>query len=153
MRQSAFIRHVIIFFVLIFSIVLVTNYDSVFAAHIDSHHDDFMRQQGMTNENIGESIIIYAVRVSTDQISIVKELHNPEIVESYSPLAVQVNSGTTVTWTNDDFVTHTVTDTEGSFDSEFIQAGNAWDYTFEKPGEFDYFCMLHPWMNGTVSVI
>ncbi len=53
---------------------------------------------------------------------------------------------------NDDFVAHTVTDIEDSFDSGFVQAGSTWSYTFEKAGEFDYLCTLHPWMTGTVSV-
>ncbi|MFB5635734.1 MAG: plastocyanin/azurin family copper-binding protein, partial [Nitrosopumilus sp.] len=61
-------------------------------------------------------------------------------------------SGTTVTWTNEDFVIHTVTDKENSFDSGFIQAGKTWSYQFEKPGELDYFCTLHPWMQGTVTI-
>ncbi len=93
-----------------------------------------------------------ALKIETDKVSIVKESYNPEIVESYNPTAIQINSGTTVTWTNDDFVAHTVTDTGDLFDSEFIQAGSTWSYTFEKSGEWDYLCTLHPWMTGTVSV-
>ncbi len=109
--------------------------------------------QLISYDNLGVSAVIDAVKVSTDQVSIVKDSWNPDIVESYVPLAIQVNLGTTVAWTNDDFVAHTVTDTEYSFDSGFIQAGNDWSYTFEKSGEWDYFCTLHPWMKGTVSVI
>jgi plastocyanin len=98
-----------------------------------------------------------AIKIETDKVSIVKESWNPEIVESYNPTAVEVNLGTTVTWTNDDFVAHTVTidqysSSYESFDSGFIQAGSPWSYTFEKTGEFGYLCTLHPWMKGTVSV-
>jgi FtsP/CotA-like multicopper oxidase with cupredoxin domain len=108
--------------------------------------------QIISYENLGESTTIDAAKVSTDQVSIVKESYNPDIVESYSPLAVQVNSGDTITWTNDDFVAHTVTDIKESFDSGFIQAGSTWSHTFEESGEWDYFCTLHPWMKGAVSV-
>jgi plastocyanin len=103
-------------------------------------------------ENLGEATTIDAIKIQTNQISIVKDSWNPEIVESYNPTAVEVTSGTTVTWTNDDFVVHTVTDNEYSFDSGFVQAGSTWSYTFEKTGEFGYLCTLHPWMQGTVSV-
>ena len=108
--------------------------------------------QIISYENLGESETIDAEKISTDQVSIVKDSWNPDIVESYDPLAVQVSPRTTVTWTNDDFVVHTVTDIEESFDSGFIQAGSTWSYTFEEPGDWDYFCTLHPWMKGTVSV-
>ncbi|MEK0341921.1 MAG: plastocyanin/azurin family copper-binding protein, partial [Nitrosopumilus sp.] len=104
-------------------------------------------------ENLGEATTSDAIKIETDQVSIVKESYNPEIVESYNPTSIEVNSGTTATWTNDDFVAHTVTDIEGSFDSGFIQAGSTWSYTFEKSGEWDYLCTLHPWMKGTVNVI
>jgi plastocyanin len=103
-------------------------------------------------ENLGDVTTSDAIKIETDKVSIVKESWNPEIIESYNPTAVEVNSGTTVTWTNDDFVAHTVTDIEESFDSGFIQSGSTWSYTFEKSGEWDYLCTLHPWMKGTVSV-
>jgi len=91
--------------------------------------------------------------VSADKVSIVKESWNPEITESYAPIAVKVESGTTVTWTNDDIVIHTVTEQESeSFDSGFIQAGASWDYTFDNSGEYNYYCTLHPWMKGAVLV-
>jgi plastocyanin len=110
--------------------------------------------QIISYENLGEvtTATSDAIKIETNQVSIVKESYNPEIVESYDPIAIEVNSGTTVTWTNDDFVAHTVTDIEDSFDSGFIQAGSTWSNTFEKSGEWDYLCTLHPWMKGTVSV-
>jgi len=91
-------------------------------------------------------------KVQTDKVSIVKNSWNPEITESYAPLAIEVLAGTTVTWTNDDSVVHTVTETENKFDSEFIQAGSDWKFKFENEGEYGYFCTLHPWMKGAVIV-
>ena len=77
--------------------------------------------------------------IQTDKISIVKESWNPKIVESYTPIAANVKPGTTVTWTNNDMVVHTVTEQESeSFDSGFIQAGSEWQYTFEESGGYSY---------------
>ena len=62
--------------------------------------------------------------------------------------------GATVTWTNDDTtMPHTVTDANGSFDSGLIQPSGTWSYTFDKPGDFEYFCTLHPWMRAKISVM
>lgn len=103
-------------------------------------------------ENLGKSVKVDAQKIQTNDVSIVKDSWNPDIIESYDPIAIQVSSGSTVTWTNNDSVVHTVTDSEKSFDSEFIQAGKTWSHTFDEPGEYDYICTLHPWMTGTVSV-
>ncbi len=106
----------------------------------------------ITYDNLGESTVIDAEKIKTDKVTIVKDSWNPKIIESYDPIAIEITSGTTVTWTNEDFVIHTVTDDENTFDSGFIQAGKTWSNTFEKSGEYGYLCTLHPWMKGTVSV-
>lgn len=69
-----------------------------------------------------------------------------------------VEAGTTVTWTNDDTSSHTVTSgtpsgTAGDvFDSDIIESGGTFEYTFDESGEYDYFCVIHPWMAGKVTV-
>ena len=103
-------------------------------------------------DNLGESTIIDAKKIQTNNVSIVKDSWSLDTVLSYSPTSIEIDPGTVVTWTNDDTVIHTVTDTQKTFDSEFIQGGGTWQYTFEKPGQYDYLCTLHPWMKGTVSV-
>jgi nitrite reductase (NO-forming) len=60
--------------------------------------------------------------------------------------------GTTVTWTNDDSAMHTVTAVDGSFDSGFFDNGESWSYTFDEPGEYEYYCLPHPWMRAKVVV-
>ena len=70
---------------------------------------------------------------------------------------IEVSVGTTVTWTNEDSTRHTVTsgadDTaDGTFDSDDIEAGKTFSYTFEEEGEFAYFCDIHPTMTGVVVV-
>jgi plastocyanin len=77
---------------------------------------------------------------------------------AYQPNPVQVSVGDTVTWTNDDPTTHTVTSGEnaqpdGRFDSSIMAPQQTFEHTFtEGPGEYPYFCVLHPNMVGTVSV-
>ena len=72
----------------------------------------------------------------------------------YSVNVLMVALGTTVTWTNDDpGMPHTVTAVDGSFDSGVMQTGATFSYTFDKPGDFEYFCTLHPWMRAKVTVM
>ena len=104
-------------------------------------------------ENLGESNMGDIKGVQTNVVSIVKDSWSPDVVESYFPLSIEIIPGTTVTWTNDDSMIHTVTDAKKTFDSEFIPSGGTWQYTFEKPGQYDYLCTLHPWMKGIVNVV
>jgi plastocyanin len=76
----------------------------------------------------------------------------------YDPELLTVDSGTTVIWNNDDSTIHTVTagtaenGPSGRFDSELIGAGESFEYTFSTSGTEDYYCIVHPWMTGTVTV-
>lgn len=71
----------------------------------------------------------------------------------YSVNMLMVSLGTTVTWTNDDpAMPHTVTAVDGTFDSGLLQPGQSWSHTFDAPGEFEYFCTLHPWMRAKLMV-
>lgn len=76
----------------------------------------------------------------------------------YDPAEVTVSVGATVTWTNDDTAAHTVTSgtptdgPDGIFDSSIVMSGNTFEYTFEEAGDYDYFCIVHPWMTGKVTV-
>jgi plastocyanin len=70
----------------------------------------------------------------------------------YSPNILTVPVGTTVTWINKDVSVHTVTDRGRLFNSGNMRKGKKWSYTFTKAGEFDYYCIPHPWMVGKVIV-
>jgi plastocyanin len=69
---------------------------------------------------------------------------------AFDPSAIIVPTGTTVAWTNDDSVPHTVTSTDGVFDSGILDPGGSFSFTFNEPGSFDYVCQLHPQMQGSV---
>ena len=76
----------------------------------------------------------------------------------YDPETIEVETGTTVVWTNVDSVAHTVTSTNPDaespeyFDSGLMAQGAVYERTFAEQGNFEYFCILHPWMVGTVVV-
>jgi plastocyanin len=66
--------------------------------------------------------------------------------------AITVKPGTTVTWTNGDDIPHTVVSKDGVFKSRVLDTGDKFSFTFAKPGQFGYFCSLHPHMTGTIVV-
>ncbi len=68
---------------------------------------------------------------------------------------VTIKAGTTVIWTNDDTVAHTVTTLAGApvaFDSGVLNPGTTFSYTFTQTGTYPYYCMIHPFMKGNVTV-
>jgi plastocyanin len=77
---------------------------------------------------------------------------------AFQPNPLIIQKGSTVTWNNEDLVTHTVT--SGSvfndpqmgkeFDSGLI--GKTFEHIFKKTGEYPYFCQVHPTMQGKVIV-
>ncbi len=86
----------------------------------------------------------------------------------YEPKKLTIPQGTTVTWRNDDTEPHSVTSgtggglisvqtgakgkPDGIFDSGLFGAGKSWSHKFDSPGTFSYFCTIHPWMEGVVTV-
>ena len=73
---------------------------------------------------------------------------------AFSPANITVKKGTTVTWTNKDSATHTVTSTSGpaSFDSGNLPNGKTYSFTFNTAGTYQYHCTIHSGMTGTVTV-
>ncbi len=78
--------------------------------------------------------------------------------DCFIPSTVVITVGGTVTWENTDTMAHTsssgtpVDGPDGVFDSSLVMAGASFSHTFDSAGTFDYFCMVHPWMTGTVIV-
>jgi predicted secreted protein with PEFG-CTERM motif len=78
----------------------------------------------------------------------------------FVPSTVTIDVGGEVTWSNDDTAAHTVTSgtavngPDGVFDSSLFMAGTTFSFKFDgvEPGEYPYFCMVHPWMEGVVIV-
>ncbi|MFB5619583.1 MAG: plastocyanin/azurin family copper-binding protein [Nitrosopumilus sp.] len=76
----------------------------------------------------------------------------------YLPANITINVGDTVEWINIDTAAHTVTGgspadgPSGVFDSSLVMADASYAFTFNDSGSYDYFCMVHPWMTGSVTV-
>ncbi len=81
-----------------------------------------------------------------------------ETNECYIPFNVSISAGEEITWSNDDSAAHTVTSgtptdgPDGIFDSGLFMAGGTFSVTLDESGEYPYFCMVHPWMTGNISV-
>ncbi len=81
-----------------------------------------------------------------------------ETNECYLPDSVSIKAGDTVIWANDDTAAHTVTSgspsegPSGIFDSSLVIAGDSFEVTFDNSGSYDYFCIVHPWMTGSIQV-
>ena len=72
---------------------------------------------------------------------------------TFAPQRLTVKAGTTVTWTNDDDINHTVTSDDGAtFDSGAFGHGLTFSFTAGQPGTYTYKCSIHPFMKGTIVV-
>jgi len=76
----------------------------------------------------------------------------------YSPQFLTINKGDTVKFFNTDSAAHTYTSgiasdgPSGVFDSSLVMADATYAFTFDAAGSYDYFCMVHPWMTGVITV-
>ena len=101
------------------------------------------------------------VQVSAEIVSIPEGSGAPgceETDECYIPSILNISAGTTVVWENNDAAAHLATSgtpdggPDGVFDSGMIMGGATYEYEFAETGEFVYYCLVHPWMVGTVIV-
>jgi len=71
---------------------------------------------------------------------------------SFTPQAINVKAGTTITWTNHDDIPHTVVNDDLVFKSKTLDTDDKFSTTLAKPGTYSYFCSIHPKMTGKVIV-
>lgn len=71
---------------------------------------------------------------------------------TYTPSVLNVSPGDTIIWTNYDFVPHTVTADDESWDSGLIEANGKWQIVVTKDMYESYFCRFHPNMKAGVEV-
>jgi plastocyanin len=71
---------------------------------------------------------------------------------NFTPPSLVVASGATVTWTNADDSPHTVREKDGKFKSAALDTDDTFSQTFTAPGEYEYFCTIHPRMVGKIVV-
>ncbi len=76
----------------------------------------------------------------------------------YIPLNLEVKVENTVIWQNDDSNAHTVQSQDadgnpsGIFNSNVLQTGDTFDHKFTDTGEYHYYCTIHPWRIGLITV-
>ena len=80
--------------------------------------------------------------------------HDTVVVKNFafSPAMLRVHSGTTVVWKNLDGEPHTVVSDAGVFRSGALDEGDSFEFTFDRPGTYQFFCSVHPHMRGTIVV-
>ena len=71
---------------------------------------------------------------------------------NFSPATLEVEAGTTVTFTNEDGFAHTATAKDKSFDSGNLEQDATFEHTFDAPGTYAYVCGIHNSMTGSVVV-
>jgi|SRR3989344_767524 len=70
---------------------------------------------------------------------------------SFQPQEIMINAGTELIWKQDDSVKHTVV-SAGAFESNVLSKGDEFKFKFDKPGTYEYYCSIHPFMKGKVIV-
>lgn len=94
-------------------------------------------------------------------ISILKDTNKPGCEKSnscYAPTSLEIRISDTVSWMNQDNIHHTITSgtptngPSGVFDSGLISSDSTFEHTFLAKGNIDYFCLIHPWAQGTIIV-
>jgi plastocyanin len=101
------------------------------------------------NVLVGESSAFAIGQVAS--VSIV-DAPRPQPKWGYAPGTRTIAPGTWVTWSNDGQDEHSVTASDGSFDSGDLAPSEGFSWFFDQPGTFSYVCTLHPWMTGKVIV-
>ena len=75
----------------------------------------------------------------------------------YQPERLEIKAGTTVTWVNQDDIQHTVMlgtpeNRNGAVSLPLSGKGATASFTFDHPGDYEYFCERHPSMRGQIRV-
>ncbi len=71
---------------------------------------------------------------------------------AFNPSVISVTAGTTITWTNKDAISHTVTSDTGLFNSNTLSSNGTYSYKFSTAGTYPYHCSIHTYMTATVKV-
>lgn len=82
------------------------------------------------------------------------ETPNAVVIKNFmfSPMALTIKAGSTVTWTNLDGEPHTVVNDAGMFRSAALDQNDTYQFKFDKPGVYKVFCGIHPNMRETITV-
>jgi plastocyanin len=104
---------------------------------------------------LGSPALVRAAQAEAPPPLQVSQVEAPQVTIdnfTFSPPTLTVSVGTTVTWTNQDDMVHTVTEANRLFSSKSLETGDVYAHTFATPGTYSYFCALHPRMTATIIV-
>ena len=151
------------------TVTSASDYGETFDSSLISEGETFTLDT--TNLEIGEYeylCIVHPWMIATLVVEAPKEATKIVIPEGaaipedgkifYDPEAINISTGTTIEWINEDAAMHTATSgnptsgANGTFDSEILNIGDTYQFTFSDAGNYDYYCILHPWMLGTINV-
>lgn len=90
-------------------------------------------------------LLAAAPAVAEDHLVVMKNF-------DYSPMALTVKPGSTVTWKNLDGEPHTVVSVDGAFRSSALDQNDTFKFTFAKQGVYKYVCSIHPKMIAMITV-
>ena len=119
---------------------------------------DMVQEEEMSVESV---LVEPTFEIKSETVIIPAGVGTPgceELDECYIPATLNISTGTTVVWENNDSAAHLATSgtpdggPDGVFDSGMIMAGGMFEYEFTNVGEFQYYCIVHPWMVGVVTV-
>ncbi len=71
---------------------------------------------------------------------------------AFTPGAITIAPGESVTWTNDDGAPHGLEFHDGAEGKDLLLPGASFSRRFDRPGTYDYNCAVHPYMTGRVIV-
>ena len=144
--------------------VLIDGEESVFEENIDeeTRKIKILLPKGISNiEIIGTDILGISYVGTSSEENVVRILPKSSVPRAGSYLdneILVIKTGQKVKWINEDAVAHTITSGipkqghDGRFDSSLIVTGNMFEVCFTVSGTFHYFCVVHPWITGTIIV-
>ncbi len=71
---------------------------------------------------------------------------------TFNPTEITIPQGSKVTFINEDDIPHMVVDRGSTFRSKALDTGDEFSFSFKDPGEYPFFCSLHPMMIGKIIV-
>lgn len=145
---------------IIVAVIILGGGAALFAANHNSGSDNQTNSTSSTNQT-DQSMNGMATNNTTTPSTKTPSAETPATTSSvvienfaFSPANITVKKGTTVSWTNKDSATHTVTenDSQTGPDSGNLATGKSYSFTYSTVGAFKYHCAIHPNMVGTVTV-
>lgn len=132
----------------------VSSNDQIFAKYVDWSLPPPFKSKSLD--------IIATAKIDYEQpskrIRILTNSAIPHQGKYLDPETITIEPGIKIRWENEDHAAHTITSgtpldgPDGKFDSSVFSTGEVFEHVFEQPGEYHYFCMLHPWKEGKIVV-